>query len=400
MSSLEHCITSNTDISGIGVRTAAYAQNILSFVPAVLALLDGKISPGELDSLAEQSTTILLSAYALLIAGLILARNQLDNYHTTIVLNLSWMNNTNTFIYILFLWHRDPKLWSKFRWPPPPVEEPKPLTSKSPISAKVYLSIYHWSPTLASLIDSVKPVILIGSLHLSLMGVLGLWLWIDPGRFGASNSCSLDSTISMFGRAIPLSSQVLRVISLTVYVLVLVPGFNLLLPTAIFCAPLYLVRCLPATDIGKCNSRRPVRLIQVDADPKRAAQTGVPMTNGKCNSYHLAQPTQLITDPNSVREQRATHAGLLFLMLVNVLFVVDTELSISRNESLQDREDGRWTFGQTLAVIPLGRFKLGPSQRTAGLNRPRFKLPIPITTCTYTTANTLIFRFKPRLNPV
>ena len=73
------CITSNTDISGIGVRTAAYAQNILSFVPAVLALLDGKISRGELDSLADQSTTILLSAYALLIAGLILARNQLDN---------------------------------------------------------------------------------------------------------------------------------------------------------------------------------------------------------------------------------------------------------------------------------------------------------------------------------
>ncbi|KAJ7025257.1 hypothetical protein C8F04DRAFT_918690, partial [Mycena alexandri] len=97
------------DISGIGVRTATYAQNILSFVPAFLALLDKKISNEELDSLEGQSTTILLSAFALLIAAFIEAKNRingLDNYHTTIVLNLSWMNNTNTFIYILFHLHR------------------------------------------------------------------------------------------------------------------------------------------------------------------------------------------------------------------------------------------------------------------------------------------------------
>jgi hypothetical protein len=250
------CIASNTDISGIGVRTAAYAQTFLSFVPAILALLDGQISAGERDSLADQSTTILLSAYALLIAGFSLARNQLDNYHTTIVLNLSWMNNTNTFIYILFLWHRDPKLWSKFRWPPPMVEKPEPLTSKSPISAEVYVAIYDWSPTLASLIDSVKPVILIGSLHLSLMGALGLWLWINPGSFGISQPCSLNSTISMFGHAIPLSSPTLRVVSLAIYVLILVPGLNLILPTVIFCAPLYLSRRLTATDNGKCNPSR------------------------------------------------------------------------------------------------------------------------------------------------
>ncbi|KAJ6449948.1 hypothetical protein C8R45DRAFT_1128409, partial [Mycena sanguinolenta] len=93
------------DISGIGVRTATYAQNILSFVPALLALQDGKVSDGELDSLQGQSTTILLSAFALLIAAFILAHNQLDNYHTTVVLNLSWMNNTDTFIYLLFLLH-------------------------------------------------------------------------------------------------------------------------------------------------------------------------------------------------------------------------------------------------------------------------------------------------------
>jgi hypothetical protein len=45
--------------------------------------------------------------------------------------------------------------------------------------------------------------------------------------------------------------------------------------------------------------------------------------------------------------------GLSMLMVVDILFIVDTELSIARNESLQDRQDGLWTFGQTLALLLL-----------------------------------------------
>jgi hypothetical protein len=33
----------NTDISGIGVRTATYAQNLLSFLLALWALYDGTV---------------------------------------------------------------------------------------------------------------------------------------------------------------------------------------------------------------------------------------------------------------------------------------------------------------------------------------------------------------------
>ncbi|KAJ7137322.1 ankyrin repeat-containing domain protein [Mycena filopes] len=317
-----HCLAPNTDISGIGVRTAAYAQNLISFVPAVLTLVDNKVSPEELCSLADQSVTILLSAYALLIAGLILAPNQLDNYHATIVLNLSWMNNTNTFIYILLLWHHKPGLWANLRWPPPPVEKPK-VTLTSPMSARVYLAIYNSSPTLAALINSVSPVILIGSLHLSLMSALGIWLWISPGRFGISQPCSLESTFSLLGNAIPLSSQTWRVIWLAIYVVILVPGLNLILPTAIFCAPLYLLRLRKAPE--------------ADIDPKQATSTGLHPVNGS----------------KSVRETRATQMGLVMLMFVNILFVIDTELSISRNESPQGREDSLWTFGQTLALLLL-----------------------------------------------
>ncbi|KAJ7167868.1 hypothetical protein C8R46DRAFT_898226, partial [Mycena filopes] len=94
----------NTDISGIGVRSATYAQNLLSFLPAILALVDGDVDEHERDYLETQSTTILLSAFALLFSAIIQARTQtLDSHHATIVLNLSWMNNTNTFIYMLLL---------------------------------------------------------------------------------------------------------------------------------------------------------------------------------------------------------------------------------------------------------------------------------------------------------
>ncbi|KAG6889871.1 hypothetical protein C0995_013845 [Termitomyces sp. Mi166 len=91
------CISSNPDISGIGVRVAVYIQNFLSFVPAIAALRDGKVTFTELDSLETQSTTILITVLAILISTVIQAHmdDGITNYHASIVLNLSWMNNTN-----------------------------------------------------------------------------------------------------------------------------------------------------------------------------------------------------------------------------------------------------------------------------------------------------------------
>ncbi|KAJ7052920.1 hypothetical protein C8F01DRAFT_955061, partial [Mycena amicta] len=97
------------DISGIGVRSATYAQNLLSFVPAIVALFDdGKITDKEREFIQDQSTNILLTAFGLLLSAIIQAKTSsgLDNYHVALVLNLSWMNNTNTFIYLLLLLHR------------------------------------------------------------------------------------------------------------------------------------------------------------------------------------------------------------------------------------------------------------------------------------------------------
>ncbi|KAJ7074827.1 hypothetical protein B0H15DRAFT_957021 [Mycena belliarum] len=94
------------DISGIGVRVAIYTQNLLSFIPAVWALWDGKVTEAELDSIEAQSTSILITAFAILISAIVETRTVgLSSYHAGIVLSLSWMNNTNTFIYFLLYIH-------------------------------------------------------------------------------------------------------------------------------------------------------------------------------------------------------------------------------------------------------------------------------------------------------
>ncbi|KAJ7635479.1 hypothetical protein DFH06DRAFT_1003463 [Mycena polygramma] len=100
-------IPADPDISGVGVRTAIYTQNLLSFIPAIWALWDGEVSDYELECVETQSTTILVTAFAILISAMVQANRGLSNFHASIVLDLSWMNNTNTFIYfLLYVQHK------------------------------------------------------------------------------------------------------------------------------------------------------------------------------------------------------------------------------------------------------------------------------------------------------
>jgi hypothetical protein len=103
------CLQADPDISGIGVRAAIYMQNLLSFIPAICALWDGKVTKAELGLVETQSTTILITAFAILIAAIVEANTAtgLSNFHASVVLSLSWMNNTNTFIYfLLYIQHK------------------------------------------------------------------------------------------------------------------------------------------------------------------------------------------------------------------------------------------------------------------------------------------------------
>jgi hypothetical protein len=102
MNSTRPCISADPDISGIGVHVAIYTQNLLSFIPAISALWDGEVVPYELDTVRNQSTTILITAFGILISPIVQARTLgLSNFRASIILSLSWINNTNTFIYFL-----------------------------------------------------------------------------------------------------------------------------------------------------------------------------------------------------------------------------------------------------------------------------------------------------------
>ncbi|KAF6747739.1 hypothetical protein DFP72DRAFT_821356 [Ephemerocybe angulata] len=106
--STDDCIPGNPDIAGVGVRIAIYVQTLLCFLPAFWALLDGKVSQGELDAAENQATTNLVLAFAILISSIVQAQTLgLTNYHASIVLNMSWLNNTNAFIYfLLYIQHK------------------------------------------------------------------------------------------------------------------------------------------------------------------------------------------------------------------------------------------------------------------------------------------------------
>ncbi|KAJ7171299.1 hypothetical protein C8R46DRAFT_895136, partial [Mycena filopes] len=107
---MDPCITANPDITGIGVRIAIYAQNVLCFVPVLLHLQDGYISDDEMNGIKDQSIGMLAVAFAILISTIIQAKTAVQGqpitgFHAAVILDLSWMNNTSTWIWFLLYAH-------------------------------------------------------------------------------------------------------------------------------------------------------------------------------------------------------------------------------------------------------------------------------------------------------
>ncbi|KAJ7259769.1 hypothetical protein C8J57DRAFT_1184934 [Mycena rebaudengoi] len=121
------CISANPDISGIGVRAAIYAQNFLCFLPVMAHLRDGTISAEEMKGVKDQSIGMLAVAFAILISTIIQATiavdgQQITGFHAAIILDLSWMNNTSTWIWFLLYAHylskADKRKWRGDYWEP------------------------------------------------------------------------------------------------------------------------------------------------------------------------------------------------------------------------------------------------------------------------------------------
>ncbi|KAJ7362870.1 hypothetical protein DFH08DRAFT_683116 [Mycena albidolilacea] len=107
---MEKCIPANPDISGIGVRAAIYAQNLLCFAPVVTHLWDGNVSADEMRGMKDQSIGMLAIAFTILISTVIGAANIhsgqiVTSFHGAVILDLSWMNNTSNWIWFLLYAH-------------------------------------------------------------------------------------------------------------------------------------------------------------------------------------------------------------------------------------------------------------------------------------------------------
>lgn len=287
------CIPANPDISGIGVRTAVYAQNLLTFVPALYTLADGIVTPTEIESLETQSSTILISAFALLLSTIIevLTTEGLTNYHVTVILNLSWINNTNTFIYLILYFYRKANIRDDEGSSDSQSEKPPAITTRK-----------IWMREIWKLMRN--PVPLIGSVHLSLMAAVGIWLWSKPSTFGQTYHCDQPPSVVVMGGVVPIDSEGLQIWSLFIYSLFLVPGVNLIIPSSLFLGVFWF--------------------------------------------YHHFCPS-----PGLGRSIKPVLLSLALLVLTVVLLLVDTERAITANQGLLQSGDGQWTFGQTLSLVLL-----------------------------------------------
>ncbi|KAJ7635483.1 ankyrin repeat-containing domain protein [Mycena polygramma] len=358
-------IPANPDISGVGVRTAIYAQNLLSFIPAIWALWDGEVSDYELECVETQSTTILVTAFAILISAMVQVSRGLSSFHASIVLDLSWMNNTNTFIYfLLYVQHksqpgpqqieptfsawihhlRDRLAWdsiherkfadaestiSKTEADASPDAEPE----SSKAGTRAVARQKSWFKT-----GFRRIVIVLGSLHLSLMAGLGIWLWSDPGSFGSTNPCVVDiARIAILGRSVPLGSTGLRGWSIAIYSLFLVPGFNLILPMTLFLG-LFL-------GYQTWNMSRRSEDNQSGIPTALGAKHGVIRIPSGIRTWYNRLPTTPSVCPTVV--------GMVLLFVTNIIFLVDIELTLRRNRTHQLAGESEWTFGQILALLLL-----------------------------------------------
>lgn len=171
--------------------------------------------------------------------------------------------------------------------------------------------------------------LVLGSLHLTIMAVLGIWLWSAPQTFGTSDQdskCALDvAGLAILGAGVPFKSKALHSFSLALYSLFLVPGINLILPMALFVG----VYCW-------CHYQFPPKLPASETQaPQALGSEGVPVSE-------------------RLRRALPVCIGLGFLLLVNVIFITDIELTLHRNRHYQDQQSGdesEWGFGQILAMV-------------------------------------------------
>ncbi|KAF7335098.1 Multiple ankyrin repeats single kh domain [Mycena venus] len=364
------CITANPDISGIGVRAAIYAQNLLCFIPVVAYIWDGTVSPDEMKGIKDQSIGMLAIAFAVLISTIIQATTavealQITRFHVAVILDLSWMNNTSTWIWFLLYAHHLSKDDKRTRRPGD-LDPRCPRCRLEPGREHIRARWSDWVPVVCSsktcpqhvrakslrpvvvfrIVDrlwdlfSRTPVLILGSLHLSLMAAVGIVLWLNRSKFGTP-PIGCDPTLTIVGGPALFSSRALQIFSLIMYFLLLIPGVNLLLPILFFLA----------LHIGYNWSRK---------NHKKQWDVCIRCIRSICrtlskNKLEDVESQKVHTKEVHTKEVHIAFLviGLVLLVMINIIFLVDIELTLSRNKHFQSGEDDLWSFGQVLALLLL-----------------------------------------------
>lgn len=428
------CIPVIPDISGIGVRIAIYAQNLLCFAPVVADLWDGVVTTDEIKGITNQSVGMLSIAFAILISTIVQATGNssagdgLSSFHAAIILNLSWMNNTSTWIWFLLYVHSRStagkdcvsptwKAWIKdlrsilrdftkgyeARTSPGESgnrngarsgefgdgkaeggEQGGHLSGEGSVVNRFLFLQHLWNFT------SRNAVLTLGSLHLSLMAAIGLWLWSDPTSFGTPLHCV--PSLSVVGSPVPFSSTGLRVFSLIMYSLLVIPGVNLVPPFLfflflhisynnlhtghrLFCTRvgriIHSIRSTPMTLWGLAK-RFPLAIQGVQnllrCRRRFGQRSDVESQSSHSPGHHSDNPT--INPPSigvfepdganaaSVQTIIATRTafvifGFAYLAIIDIIMLIDVELMLRRNKKSQVPQEGYWSFGQVLALLLL-----------------------------------------------
>ncbi|KAJ3528413.1 hypothetical protein NMY22_g9424 [Coprinellus aureogranulatus] len=346
-------------------------QMCLGLVSALSAMYDGEVSDDELESAETQATTNLILAFAILLSCIVQAlTGGLTSYHTSIVLSLSWMNNTTVFIYfLLYVQYKgqpgdsriEPR-WSA--WAAHFRNQIRTLKTVFQDTAEPDMYTDRWTvgsgpnpdwdandekreidfkARKVARVLFQRVSLVMGSLHLTAMAVLGTWLWSDLRGFGGSEgaSCATESAfVAILGHSVPFGSNALRIMSLVIYALFLLPGINLLLPVVLFLSVYFWH-----------HARRAKVREEADQDAQhgdtshRAATSRLQVLGRRLKSiYRRAMRSRVLP----------VYIGLTLLFAVNIVFLVDIELTLRRNEHLQDgQSEGAWGFGQILAMLML-----------------------------------------------
>jgi len=440
-------IEPNPDISGIGVRVAIYAQAVLTLIQPILAGLDGYISEDELTGLHELYLGILLPGCALLFSAIIQDRTfGLSVYHATIVLNLSWINNTSALIFFQFALiaqiqldqERDfrkkvGEMWELLYGPLTSVvareekraaqrqaegaaakgldrsEEAKKdqeiwITAQSQaegmraalrsrlmnaegldrskeildeviqnLSAFLGAGLNHselkmivgatnrrlrgsrlrkslgffdkgprwkvrtvmedgakkiWGGEMVvNLLQRDWTMASLASAHLILFSAFGVWLWFTIHRFGNCEPFTNFTTLSVFV-PIPVTSKHLRIGSIVIYIIGLMPFINIV----VFGGLEFLV-------VGSCQ--------QLIARIRKHKS----LKSSTLESQELSSHKSPETGPELLS------LFIVLTFLVQAYFIITTELTIHNNRHLLrqdlDIQENDWTFGQTLAIALL-----------------------------------------------